>query len=134
MLGNVDLSGVDADAPLPALPLTDSGQRSRQQLLTSLAEHGSLTVRELYLRIAGGRGHLSVVGTAQQVADTMQEWFDNGAADGFNIMAADLPDGLRRFSELVVPELQRRGLFRTAYRGTTLREHLGLRRPVRASP
>ncbi|WP_310633763.1 LLM class flavin-dependent oxidoreductase [Paraburkholderia sp.] len=132
MLGNVDLSGVDLDAPLPALAPTESGQRSRQDLLTSLAGAQGLTVRELYLRIAAGRGHFTLTGTPQTVADALQHWFENGAADGFNVMAADLPGGLARFCSLVVPELQRRGLFRTSYRGTTLRDHLGLARPVRA--
>jgi FMN-dependent oxidoreductase (nitrilotriacetate monooxygenase family) len=131
MLGNFDLSGIDPDAPLPELPLTDSGQRSRQQLLTRIAGSEQLTVRQLYLRIAGGRGHFSLVGTPQSVADAMQYWFEHGAADGFNIMAADLPGGLERFCALVVPELQRRKLFRTTYRGATLRDHLGLQRPVR---
>lgn len=131
MIGNFDLDGVDLDAPLPELPLTDSGQRSRQQLLTGIAGSEQLTVRQLYLRIAGGRGHFSLVGTPQSVADAMQHWFENGAADGFNIMAADLPGGLERFCTLVVPELQRRGLFRTTYQGKTLRDHLGLQRPTR---
>ncbi|WP_321950870.1 LLM class flavin-dependent oxidoreductase [Paraburkholderia bannensis] len=131
MIGNFDLGGVDLDAPLPELPLTDSGQRSRQQLLTSIAGSERLTVRQLYLRIAGGRGHFSLVGTPQSVADAMQHWFESGAADGFNIMAADLPGGLERFCALVVPELQRRGLFRTTYQGRTLRDHLGLQRPTR---
>ncbi len=131
MIGNFDLGGVDLDAPLPDLPMTDSGQRSRQQLLTSIAGNERLTVRQLYLRIAGGRGHFTLVGTPQSVADAMQHWFENGAADGFNIMAADLPGGLERFCELVVPELRRRGLFRTTYQGKTLRDHLGLQRPVR---
>lgn len=131
MLGNLDLSGVDLDAPLPDLPLTDSGQRSRQALLTSIAGNEGLTVRELYLRIAAGRGHYALVGSPKTIADGMQRWFENDAADGFNVMAADLPAGLERFCELVVPELQRRGLFRTQYSGSTLREHFGLNRPLR---
>jgi FMN-dependent oxidoreductase (nitrilotriacetate monooxygenase family) len=131
MLGNFDLSGYPLDGPLPDLPLTDSGQRSRQALLTSLAGSEQLTIRNLYLRIAAGRGHHAVVGTAKTVADAMQAWFEAEAADGFNVMPADLPDGLTRFCDRVVPELQRRGLFRTQYTGTTLRDHLGLRKPVR---
>ncbi|MFM0208324.1 LLM class flavin-dependent oxidoreductase [Paraburkholderia sediminicola] len=132
MLGNFDLSAYPLDGPLPELPLTDSGQRSRQALLTALAGSEQLTIRDLYLRIAAGRGHHAVVGTAKRVADAMQEWFESDAADGFNVMPADLPDGLTRFCELVVPELQRRGLFRTRYTGTTLRDHLGLRKPARS--
>ncbi|HEX8406457.1 MAG TPA: LLM class flavin-dependent oxidoreductase [Duganella sp.] len=126
MIGNFDLSGYPLDGPLPELPQTQDGQRSRQQLLTDLAQGENLTIRQLYERIAGGRGHFTVVGTAQAVADQMQAWFEQEAADGFNFMAPALPGGLDDFLSLVVPELQRRGLFRTAYRGTTLRGHLGL--------
>ena len=126
MIGNFDLSGYPLDGPLPELPLTQDGQRSRQQLLTALAEGENLSIRQLYKRIAGGRGHLSVIGTGEQVADTIQEWFEAGACDGFNLMAPLLPGGLDDFARQVVPVLQRRGLFRTAYAGTTLRSHLGL--------
>lgn len=126
MIGNFDLSEYPLDGPLPELPQTQDGQRSRQQLLTDLAQGENLTIRQLYERIAGGRGHFTVVGTAQAVADQMQAWFEQDAADGFNFMAPALPGGLDDFLSLVVPELQRRGLFRTEYRGTTLREHLGL--------
>jgi FMN-dependent oxidoreductase (nitrilotriacetate monooxygenase family) len=126
MIGNFDLSGYPLDGPLPELPETQDGQRSRQQLLTDLAQGENLTIRQLYERIAGGRGHFTVVGTPQLVADKMQEWFENGAADGFNFMAPALPGGLDDFLELVIPELQRRGLFRTEYAGSTLRSHLGL--------
>ena len=126
MIGNFDLSGYPLEGPLPELPQTEDGQRSRQQLLTNLAQGENLSIRQLYARIAGGRGHFTVIGTAQTVADQMQAWFEGGAADGFNFMAPALPGGLDDFLALVVPELQRRGLFRTAYTGTTLREHLGL--------
>jgi hypothetical protein len=71
------------------------------------------------------------VGSPQEIADDLAHWFDAGAADGFNLIPASMPDGLFDFIELVVPELQRRGLFRTAYTGQTLRDHLGLRRPGR---
>jgi FMN-dependent oxidoreductase (nitrilotriacetate monooxygenase family) len=126
MIGNFDLSAHPLDGPLPELPQTQDGQRSRQQLLTDLAQGENLTIRQLYERIAGGRGHFTVVGTAEAVADQMQTWFEQEAADGFNFMAPSLPGGLDDFLTLVVPELQRRGLFRTAYQGSTLREHLGL--------
>ncbi|MYM72537.1 NtaA/DmoA family FMN-dependent monooxygenase [Duganella sp. FT134W] len=126
MIGNFDLSGYPLDGPLPELPQTQDGQRSRQQLLMDLAQGENLTIRQLYERIAGGRGHFTVVGTPQLVADRMQEWFEQGAADGFNFMAPALPGGLDDFLELVIPELQRRGLFRTSYAGSTLRSHLGL--------
>ena len=126
MIGNFDLSGYPLDGPLPELPETQDGQRSRQQLLTNLAQGENLSIRQLYLRIAGGRGHFTVIGTAAGGADQMQAWFEQGAADGFNIMPPSLPAGLNDFVDLVVPELQRRGLFRTAYDTATLRGHLGI--------
>lgn len=87
-------------------------------------------MRQLYQYLAGARGHWVVIGTPQTIADRMQEWFENGAADGFNVMPPVLPLSLNEFVDQVVPELQRRGLFRTAYEGTTLRENLGLQRPA----
>ncbi|BAP42851.1 xenobiotic compound monooxygenase subunit A [Pseudomonas sp. StFLB209] len=130
MLGNFDLSGYPLDGPLPELPLTDSGQRSRQQLLTELAARENLNLAQLGRRIAGGRGHYSLIGTPEQIADELQHWFENGAADGFNVLVPHLPGGLEDVARLLVPELQRRGLFRTEYEGTTLRENLGLQRPA----
>ncbi|WP_439885097.1 LLM class flavin-dependent oxidoreductase [Pseudomonas syringae] len=130
MLGNFDLSGYPLDGPLPELPLTDSGQRSRQKLLTELAEQEHLNLAQLGRRIAGGRGHYSLIGTPEQVADELQRWFEQGAADGFNVLVPHLPGGLEDVARLLVPELQRRGLFRTEYEGTTLRENLGLQRPI----
>jgi len=130
MLGNFDLSGYPLDGPLPELPLTDSGQQSRQKLLTELAGTENLTLAQLGRRIAGGRGHYSLVGTPTRIADELQVWFEQGAADGFNVLVPHLPGGLKDFAAGVVPELQRRGLYRTEYQGTTLREHLGLEQPV----
>ncbi|SAL73749.1 nitrilotriacetate monooxygenase component A [Caballeronia udeis] len=94
-----------------------------------LARRENLSIRDLYLRIAGARGHQQIVGTPESITDQLQEWFEEEGADGFNIMSPWLPGGLTEFAELVVPELQRRGLFRTEYEGTTLRENLGLPRP-----
>lgn len=130
MLGNFDLSGYPLDGPLPELPLTDSGQRSRQVLLTELAARENLNLAQLGRRIAGGRGHYSLIGTPEQIADELQNWFENGAADGFNVLVPHLPGGLEDVARLLVPELQRRGLFRTEYEGSTLRENLGLQRPA----
>lgn len=130
MLGNFDLSGYPLDGPLPELPLTDSGQRSRQKLLTELADQENLTLAQLGQRIAGGRGHYSLIGTPEQIADELQRWFEQGAADGFNVLVPHLPGGLEDVAQLLVPELQRRGLFRTEYEGTTLRDNLGLQRPA----
>ncbi len=117
---------------MPELPKTE-GWQSRQDLFISLARRENLTVRQLYQRIASARGHLTVVGTAESIADQMEHWFNTGAADGFNVMAPTLPHGLTEFAQTVIPELQRRGLFRTEYSGHTLREHLGLARPAHPS-
>lgn len=130
MLGNFDLSQYPLDGPLPDLPLTESGQQSRQKLLTELAGEENLSLAELGRKIAGGRGHYTLVGTAVQIADQMQAWFEQGAADGFNVLVPHLPAGLEDFANEVIPELQRRGLFRTEYEGRTLRENLGLTRPA----
>ncbi|MFV3371329.1 LLM class flavin-dependent oxidoreductase [Pseudomonas sp. NY15435] len=130
MLGNFDLSAYPLDGPLPELPLTDSGQRSRQLLLTDLAGRENLTLAQLGRRIAGGRGHYSLIGTPTQIADELQAWFEGGAADGFNVLVPHLPCGLEDVANFVVPELQRRGLFRRDYSGSTLRDHLGLKRPA----
>ncbi|MGU3497268.1 LLM class flavin-dependent oxidoreductase [Mycobacterium sp. C31M] len=131
MLG-VDLTAHALDAPLPPLPPIDQiqGNKSRFQLVKDLATEESLTVRQLIAKLGGGRGHRTFAGTAEQVADNLQEWFEAGAADGFNVMPPYLPGGLDDFVTQVVPILQRRGLFRTEYTGTTLRDHYGLRRPV----
>ncbi|GAA3992785.1 LLM class flavin-dependent oxidoreductase [Streptomyces marokkonensis] len=128
LLGDVDVSGYPLDGPLPELPTTE-GSISRQQLLYEKARSEGLTIRELYHSVSGGRGHRIVMGTPESIADELEEWFVNGGADGFNVMPPLLPDGLDEFVGLVIPELQRRGLFRTEYEGTTLREHLGLNRP-----
>ncbi|QRY77839.1 LLM class flavin-dependent oxidoreductase [Pseudomonas sp. PDNC002] len=130
MLGNFDLSAYPLDGPLPELPLTDSGQRSRQLLLTELAGRENLTLAQLGRRIAGGRGHYSLIGTPAQITDELQAWFEGGAADGFNVLVPHLPGGLEDVANFVVPELQRRGLFRRDYSGSTLRDHLGLKRPA----
>jgi FMN-dependent oxidoreductase (nitrilotriacetate monooxygenase family) len=124
-LGEVDLSGHPVDGPLPPIPETDAG-RSRRDLLVATSRREGLTIRHLYLRTASGRGHLEVIGTPVEVADTMEEWFSEGAADGFNIMAPILPGGFTDFTELVVPELSRRGLLGAGEAAPMLRERLGL--------
>jgi FMN-dependent oxidoreductase (nitrilotriacetate monooxygenase family) len=124
-----DLFGYDLDGPLPELGSHTEGNQSRFELVTSLARRENLTIRQLIERLAGGRGHRVFAGTPTQVADEIEYWFTEGAADGFNIMPATLPGGLTDFVEQVVPVLQHRGLFRTDYTGTTLREHYGLERP-----
>lgn len=127
--GGTDLSAHPLDGPLPELPATNSGV-SRRDLLISVARREGLSIRQLYLRMAAARGHLVVVGDARQVADVLEQWFVEGAADGFNVMPAYLPGGLEAFVDKVVPELQRRGVFRRGYQGRTLRDHLGLSRPI----
>ncbi|AUZ35973.1 LLM class flavin-dependent oxidoreductase [Arthrobacter sp. PGP41] len=120
------------DRQLPEdLPGEDEieGAKSRYTLIVQLARREQLTVRQLIGRLGGGRGHRTFTGTPIQVADAIQEWFDGGAADGFNIMPPVLPSGLEAFVDQVVPILQERGLFRTEYSGATLREHYGLARP-----
>lgn len=129
LLGDVQLDGLALDEPLPPLPPTQ-GSVSRQELLYDRATREGLTLRQLYLSVTGARGHLFALGTATMIADTMEEWFRSGACDGFNVMPAQLPDSLEAFVSKVVPELQRRELFRTSYAGSSLREHLGLSRPA----
>ncbi|MFI6540762.1 LLM class flavin-dependent oxidoreductase [Nonomuraea sp. NPDC050547] len=121
-----DLTGHPLDGPLPELPPNPDGQQSRIKLVRDLADREGLTLRGIISRLAGGRGHRVVVGTPEQIADQLQEWYQNGAADGFNIMPPYLPAGLADFVDLVVPELQVRGLFRAEYDGRTLRERYGL--------
>ncbi|WP_063001254.1 LLM class flavin-dependent oxidoreductase [Nocardia mikamii] len=126
------VEALDLDSELPAdLPTEDEiqGAKSRFTLIVNLARRERLTVRQLIARLGGGRGHRTFAGTAEQVADTIQQWFTDGAADGFNVMPAALPSGLERFVDEVVPILQERGLFRTEYEATTLRGHYGLARP-----
>jgi len=129
--GLVDLSTYDSDSPLPELPVTNNN-RSRQALVYEIARSRGFTIRELYKWVAGARGHWTIVGSPKQIADQLEEWFTSEAADGFNIMPPVLPRDIDDFVNLVVPELQRRGLYRTAYEGATLRENLGLKAVVRA--
>ncbi|MDQ8731978.1 LLM class flavin-dependent oxidoreductase [Bradyrhizobium sp. LHD-71] len=123
-----DLSAYDPDKPLPDLPEHD-GAKGRTEVILRTARKDNLTLRQLYLQIAVARGHTVVIGTPEKVADTMEEWFVGRAADGFNILPPVFPTSLEDFVELVIPELQRRNLFRKDYEGTTLREHLGLPKP-----
>jgi alkanesulfonate monooxygenase SsuD/methylene tetrahydromethanopterin reductase-like flavin-dependent oxidoreductase (luciferase family) len=124
---------LDLDSELPGnLPSEDEieGAKSRYTLTVALARRERLTVRQLIGRLGGGRGHRTFAGTPEQVADAIQNWVNEGAADGFNIMPPALPSSLEAFVDHVVPILQRRGLFRTDYEGTTLRDNYGLARPV----
>ncbi|MBY0320765.1 MAG: LLM class flavin-dependent oxidoreductase [Reyranella sp.] len=128
-IGVRGLDKLPLDGPVPEMADTN-GPLSRQRLLLEQARRDKLTFWELCLANAGPRGHVLSIGTPSQVADEMEHWFKGGAADGFNVMPAWLPGSLKDFVDLVIPELQRRGLFRTEYEATTLRGNLGLPKPV----
>lgn len=122
-----DASNFDLDAPLPDIPETNASKSGRERAI-KMAERESLTVRQLAQRMGGYSG-LAMVGTAETIADEMEEWIEKNACDGFTIMFPFLPEGLDLFVDRVVPEIQRRGLFRREYAGKTLRENMGLPRP-----
>ncbi|WP_411575306.1 LLM class flavin-dependent oxidoreductase [Streptomyces mutabilis] len=131
----LELSADELDGPVPRSLIETRGERgngSRFQLVLDIIDREQPTVRQLLHRLAGARGHRVVAGTPEQIADEIQEWFEHGAADGFNIMPPWLTGGFDLFAEHVVPILRARGLFRTAYTGATLREHYGLPRPAAA--
>ncbi|HEY6740664.1 MAG TPA: LLM class flavin-dependent oxidoreductase [Actinopolymorphaceae bacterium] len=128
----VDPEDLPLDEQLPEdLPDEDEieGAKSRYTLIVTLARRERLTVRQLIGRLGGGRGHRTFSGAPDQVADALEDWSAQGAADGFNVMPPVLPRGLEDFADHVVPILQKRGLFRAEYTGTTLRDHYGLARP-----
>jgi FMN-dependent oxidoreductase (nitrilotriacetate monooxygenase family) len=131
MIG-LDLSGFDLDGPFPR-HLIDThaahGVASRFKLVVDIVDREKPTIRQLVQRLAGARGHWVIAGPPEKIADNIQAWFENGAADGFNVMPPWLPGGFDVFTEQVVPILRKRGLFRDDYAGTTLREHYGLHRP-----
>jgi alkanesulfonate monooxygenase SsuD/methylene tetrahydromethanopterin reductase-like flavin-dependent oxidoreductase (luciferase family) len=128
--GGYDFSHLPFDRTLTAAdfpdPATVEAARSRTEVIIGLVERDKLTLRQLLAYLAGARGHFVFAGTPDQVADLMEDWFTDGAADGFNVMPPILPSMLDVFSTEVIPILQRRGLFPTEYAGTTLREHYGL--------
>ena len=123
-----DVSGFPIDGPLPDIPRNKTSS-TRVDLFIEIARRENLTIKDLYLRVAGARGHYEIIGSPIEVADLMEEWVADGACDGFNIMPPVFPSSLHDFIDLVIPELQRRGIYRTAYDGNTLRENLGLTRP-----
>jgi FMN-dependent oxidoreductase (nitrilotriacetate monooxygenase family) len=122
-----DVSGHPLDGPVPPPPLSQGG-RTFSRVLYETALREKMTLRDLYNLTAAARGHWVVCGTPLRIADTLEEWFVGGAADGFNILPPYFPGAFADFVTLVVPELQRRGLFRRDYQGTTLRDHFGLAR------
>ena len=130
-LDNMDLSEYDLDGPLPEIPdhvAALAGQTSMRAIVRWSKEEG-LTIRQIYERFAGARGQRTLIGSPIEIADDMEKWFRSYGVDGFLVHPPYLPGGLDDFVELVIPELQNRGLFREEYEGTTLRENMGLRRP-----
>jgi len=122
-----DASKFDPDGPLPDIPDSNASKSGRERAIAA-AKRENLTVRQLAQRMGGYSG-LAMIGTAKTIADEMEQWIGSKASDGFTIMFPYLPGGLDDFCRLVIPELQRRGLFRREYEGKTLRENLGLPRP-----
>jgi alkanesulfonate monooxygenase SsuD/methylene tetrahydromethanopterin reductase-like flavin-dependent oxidoreductase (luciferase family) len=122
-----DVSGHPLDGPVPPPP-SFQGSRTFSHVLYETAQREKMTLRDLYNLTAAARGHWVICGTPQRIADTLEEWFTGQAADGFNILPPYFPGAFANFVDLVVPELQRRGLFRHDYQGTTLRDHFGLAR------
>ena len=120
-----DMSNLPLDGPVPD-PHPDIEQKGRVKVMVELARRENLTIRQLYKRVYGQRGHRVVIGTPVEVADALETWYRGGAADGFNIMPLTMPRGLEDIVEMLIPELQRRKLFRTEYEGKTLRENLEL--------
>ena len=120
-----DMSGFDLDGPVPNLPLSNEIQ-THAKVAYEKARKENLTLRDIYNQIAVARGYLFACGTAAMVADVMEEWFTERACDGFVLVPPYFPAAFDEFIDLVVPELQRRGIFRREYSGSTLREHLGL--------
>ncbi len=132
--GGHDFSHLPMDRPLapedfPA-PDTVEAARSRTEVIIGLVRRERLTLRQLLAYLAGARGHFVTAGTPEQIADLIEDWFNTGACDGFNVMPPVFPAALAVFADEVIPLLRRRGLFRTAYRADTLRGHYGLARPA----
>jgi len=122
--GGLDLRNFDLNGPMPDMPPTNAG-KSHQDAILSVARKGNLSILET-ARHFGEGSYLKMVGSPTTIADTMQEWLESGACDGFLVVASYFPRGVEDFTRLVVPELQRRGLFRKEYSGRHLREHLGV--------
>ena len=125
----VDLSRHSLDGPVPE-PTYTNQEVGRVKVMVDLARRENLTIRQLYKRVVGQRAHRVVIGTPSDIADALEQWFTAGAADGFNILPLTFPRGLEELVDFVIPELQRRGLFRSEYEGHTLRENLGLPLPI----
>ncbi|GGC42944.1 monooxygenase [Siccirubricoccus deserti] len=125
LCGDLDIHAFPIDGPLPPLPPSNAA-KARQQLIVDLARKEKLSIRQVARYLGTSLGHQLQVGTPAMIADRMQEWLEAGACDGFNLMFPHFPKPLEDFVDMVVPELQRRGIYRTAYEGKTLRENLGV--------
>jgi alkanesulfonate monooxygenase len=123
-----DLSAYPLDGPPPE-PVWANAEHGRLKVMVDLARRENLSIRQLYKRVIGQRAHRTVCDTPEAIADTLAHWFETGAADGFNLLPLTFPQGLDDIVDRLIPELQRRGLFRTEYEGPTLRENLGLPYP-----
>ena len=126
---NMDLEGLPLDGPMPDLSAEINAISSFRKSIAAMAQRENLTIRQTYQRVLPSMGHTVFKGSPSQVADEMEDWYKGKACDGFNVLTPVLPRGLTEFVDLVVPELQRRGLFRTEYQGSTLREIMGLPQP-----
>jgi alkanesulfonate monooxygenase SsuD/methylene tetrahydromethanopterin reductase-like flavin-dependent oxidoreductase (luciferase family) len=127
-----DISGYPLDGPIPDLPATTNRGQAFSKTLFEMARRENMTLRDLYNITAASRGHWVIYGTAKRIADIFEDWFTSGLADGFIIMPAYFPGAFDDFVDRVVPELQRRGLYRKDYSRLTLRDHLGLAAPAAA--
>jgi N-acetyl-S-(2-succino)cysteine monooxygenase len=127
-----DISRYPLDGPVPEFPAATNRGQSFSVALLDMARREKMTLRDLYNVTAAARGHWVVCGTPARIADTLEEWFTRGLSDGFVVMPAYFPGAFDDFVNLVVPELQRRGLYRRDYSGSTLRDHLGLEAPAAA--
>ena len=125
---NIYLEGLPLDGPMPDLSAEINAISSFRKSIAAMAKRENLTIRQTYQRVLPS-GHTVFKGSPSQVADEMEDWYRSKACDGFNVLTPVLPRGLTEFVDLVVPELQRRGLFRTEYQGSTLREIMGLPQP-----
>jgi alkanesulfonate monooxygenase SsuD/methylene tetrahydromethanopterin reductase-like flavin-dependent oxidoreductase (luciferase family) len=125
------MSVYDLDGPVPIDLKPSDNYHAFAKVMLDKARREDMRLRDVYNLMAAARGHWVLCGTPEHIADTLETWFTTGAADGFNVMPSHFPDGLTDFVDMVVPILQHRGLYRTEYEGTTLRDRMGLKRPER---
>ena len=127
----IDLDNYSVDEPMPEVKGEILGGYSNREHMGEVAKAERYTIRQTYERMCPGGGTTYIAGTASEIADLMEDWYSSGACDGFVLSGGCVPKDLTGISDLLIPELQRRGLFRKDYVGTTLRENMGLSIPVR---